>query len=636
MVAKIEDAFAADGPIARALPGFEARPGQVRMARMIENGFVEGIHTIVEAGTGIGKSFGYLVPALRSGMKVVLSTGTIALQEQLVRKDIPFMSQALGMSPRVEILKGRSQYLCRSKLERMRADRLIAPSATMDKAWTWADRTRSGDRTELPFQLASWEWEALNVDADDCVGELCDHFRDCWFFMRREAARSADIVVVNHALFFLDLALGGGILPPYDVAILDEAHQCEHWATSALTATLSHASVSRLLRRLHRMYSLPSEFESAIEERMHELFSCLARVPGERYALTENDQAQGMLLALRESIYGLENWLLANWQSALKHPPDNPAEAERRRENALHGITEHITTIDRLTLASDEMVNWVERAEPAGRYEIKAAPYVIADHLRADLFRHKRSIVLTSATIAGGTSFELLRNTLGIEEAQEYVAPSPFDYQAQALLYVAPPSCNPKSARFTENAAPIVEEILDITGGRAFVLFTSIARMREMHRALRDRLTFPVKVQGESSRAHLLDWFRSTKNAVLFGTGTFWEGIDVCGDQLSCDIIDRLPFPSPGDPVVAARLAAIEEAGNSSFEEYMIPSAIVRLKQGFGRLIRSGSDRGVVALLDGRVGTMSYGKAILAALPPARRAADLHELRRFFDPQIIE
>lgn len=633
MIATMEDVFADNGPIARALPGFEARPGQVRMARMIEHGFHTGMHTIVEAGTGIGKSFGYLVPALRSGMKVVLSTGTIALQDQLVRKDIPFMSQALGMTPRVELLKGRSQYLCRSKLERMRSDRLIAPSAATDKAWNWADRTLSGDRTELTFPLASWEWEALNVDADECVGELCDHFRDCWFFMRREAARSADIVVVNHALFFLDIALGGGILPPYDVAILDEAHQCEHWATAALTATLSHATVNRLLSRLHRMYTLPSACEGDVEERMRELLTCLASVPGERYPLASNDQAQGMLPALRESFFGLENWVLANWQSALKNPPDNPVEAERRRENALHGITEHIATIDRLTLASDEMVNWVERTEPAGRYEIKAAPYIVSDHLRADLFRNKRSIVLTSATIAGGTSFELLRNTLGIEDAQEYVAPSPFDYRAQALLYIAPPQCNPKSASFTENAAPIVEEILDITGGRAFVLFTSNARLREMHQALRDRLAFPVKVQGESSRAHLLDWFRSTKNAVLFGTGTFWEGIDVSGDQLSCVIIDRLPFPSPGDPVVAARLAAIEEAGNSSFEEYMIPSAIVRLKQGFGRLIRSRSDRGIVALLDGRLGAMSYGKAILAALPPARRAADLHELRRVFDPR---
>lgn len=626
----IEDVFASDGPIARALGGFEARPGQVRAAQMIERGFLEGTHTIVEAGTGIGKSFAYLAPALLSGMKVVLSTGTIALQEQLVRKDIPLLSQALGISPRVELLKGRSQYLCRSKLEKMRSDRLIAPSATMDKTWNWADRTQSGDRTELPFPLAGWEWEELSADADDCVGELCEYFRDCWFFMRREAARYADIVVVNHALFFLDSALGGGILPAHDVVILDEAHQCEHWATVACTATLSQAGVNRLLRRLHRAYRLPAACENDIEQRMGELFSTLARVPGERYPLAANEPAKEVLAALRESFYGLENWLLANWQSALKNPPENPLEAERRRENALRGITEHIAAIDRTALAGEEVVSWVERREPAGRYEINAAPYAIADRLRADLFSRTRSVVLASATISGGDSFALLRNALGIDDAQEYVAPSPFDYRSQAVLYVAPSHCNPKSARFTETTAPIVEEILEITGGRAFVLFTSVARLREMHQALRDRLSFPMKVQGESSRTHLLDWFRSTKNAVLFGTGTFWEGIDVAGDQLSCVIIDRLPFPSPSDPVVAARLAAIEEAGRSSFEEYMIPSAVVRLKQGFGRLIRSTADRGVVALLDGRLGGMRYGAKILSALPPARRIAGLDELRAFF------
>jgi ATP-dependent DNA helicase DinG len=313
MTATMQEIFASDGLVARALPSFEPRPGQTRMAQIIERGFLEGAHTIVEAGTGVGKSFGYLVPALRSGLRVVLSTGTIALQEQLVRKDIPLASRALGVTPRVELLKGRSQYLCRAKLEKMRADRLLAPTDAMDKAWDWADRTRSGDRSELPAPLTTREWEALNADADDCIGELCDRFHDCWFFMRREAARCADITVVNHALFFWDLALGGGILPPYDVAILDEAHQCEQWATAALTATLSQTGVSRLLRRLHRMYAVPADREREVDEGMRVLAADLARVPGERYLLAANAQARESLLRLRESFFGLENWLLANW-----------------------------------------------------------------------------------------------------------------------------------------------------------------------------------------------------------------------------------------------------------------------------------------------------------------------------------
>jgi ATP-dependent DNA helicase DinG len=629
-IASIEDVFGAQGPIARTLTGFEARPGQVQMSQLIERGFLEGTHTIVEAGTGVGKSFAYLVPALRSGKKVVLSTGTIALQEQLVRKDIPLMLEALGSSARVELLKGRNHYLCRSKLDKMRADRLIAPSGTMEAMWSWADRTQTGDRVELQVTPRAQEWEALDADADDCVGEFCERFRDCWFFARRDATRYADIVVVNHALFFLDLAMGGGLLPPYDFAILDEAHQCERWATAALTATLSQSSVNRLLRRLHRVYQLPPTFDAEIDEGMRGLVSVLARVPGERYPLAANEDAGHALFVLRESFYRLENWLHANWQAALKSPSDNPSESERRRDLALRGVGAHIATIDRTTLPGDEAVSWVERYEGESRYEINSAPYTIADALRTALFARTQSVVLTSATISNGSSFELLRTTLGLDEAQEYVAPSPFDYRSQARLYIAPPHCNPKDADFAASVTPIIEELLDITSGRAFVLFTSYARLREVYALIRTRLPFPVKLQGELSRARLLEWFRATKNAVLFGTGTFWEGIDVTGDQLSCVIIDRLPFPSPGDPLVAARLAALEAAGQSGFEQYMVPSAIVRLKQGFGRLIRSKLDRGVVAVLDGRVGSMRYGATILGALPPARRVTDLNELRAFF------
>jgi ATP-dependent DNA helicase DinG len=629
LLAPIEEIFAPTGPIARTVRGFETRSGQVAMAHMIERGFSTGAHTIVEAGTGVGKSFAYLVPALRSGKKVVLSTGTIALQEQLVRKDIPLMLQALGGTARVELLKGRSQYLCRSKLEQMRVGSLLAPSLTMEQAWKWAEATRSGDRGELPHALPGYEWELLDADADDCVGDVCEHFRDCWFFGRREAARYADITVVNHALFFLDLALGGGILPAYDVAILDEAHQCEQWATAALTASISQASVARLLRRLHRAYRVPTERNDHIDQGMRSLLSALARIPGERYALAENEEAQASLLSLREALYGLENWLLAEWKSALKHPPDTALEAERRRDNALRGVVEHIAAIDRMSQADDEMVTWVECAEKSKRYAVNAAPYDVAAYLRAQLFDRTHSVVLTSATIADGNGFGLLRETLGIDEAQEYIAPSPFDYPAQACVYTAPARCNPKNKDFASRVAPIVEEILDITAGRAFVLFTSYARLREI-RALLPDLPFPVKMQGDIPRAHLLDWFRSTKNAVLFGTGSFWEGIDVVGEQLSCVIIDRLPFPSPGEPIVAARIAAIEAAGRSGFAEYMIPSAIMRLKQGFGRLIRSRSDRGVVAILDGRITGMPYGRKILAALPPARRTTELDDLRRFF------
>jgi ATP-dependent DNA helicase DinG len=630
-LASLEEIFAPGGPLGRSLPGYEPRAGQVQMCRLIERGFLEGAHTLVEAGTGVGKSLAYLVPALRSGKKVVVSTATIALQEQLVRKDIPLVTEALGVPARVVLLKGRNHYLCRAKLDRMRSERLIAQSAGMEQIWDWADRTQTGDRADLPFAPAASEWEQLDADADDCVGEFCEHFRDCYFFERRDAARYADLVVVNHALFFLDLAMGGTLLPPYDYAILDEAHQCERWASAALTSTLSASSVNRLMRRVHRNYQLPASYDAELDEGMRGLAQTLARVPGERYRLAANETAQDSLETLRDSFYRLENWLLANWQAALKRPPDNAAEAERRRDNALRGVLAHIATIDRTRLPEDEAINWVERGDGDGRYQINSAPFDVADYLRNALFRRTQSVVLTSATIATGQrSFAFLRASLGVDDAQEYVAPSPFDFRAQARLYVAPPDCNPKDPRFARRVAPIVEEALDLTHGRAFVLFTSFARLHEVYASVRERLPYPVKLQGELPRAHLLEWFRRTKNAVLFATATFWEGIDVVGDQLSCVIIDRLPFPSPGDPVVAARLAALEAAGRPSFEEYMVPSAIVRLKQGFGRLIRSKTDRGLVVLLDGRATSMRYGAGIIAALPPATRVAELSELRTFF------
>lgn len=626
----LEEVFARSGPFARVLHGYEPRPGQVQMAQRVERGILEGMHTIVEAGTGVGKSLAYLVPAVRSGKKVVLSTGTIALQEQLVHKDIPLVEKALGTPLRVTLLKGRSHYLCRQKLERMRADRLLASSPSMQRIWDWSDRTTGGDRAELGFVPRSDEWEQLDADADECVGEHCSHFRRCFFFAKRDEAKYADVVVVNHALFFLDLAMGGGLLPPYDVVVLDEAHQCERWATDALTAALSGATIGRMMRKLHRTYHLPPEFERELDEGVRRLEAALATLQIDRYPLAANDDVWAPLQSLRTTLYRLENWLFANAVTALKPRVENEAEAERRRDLALRAVLAHQSVIDRAESSVPETIAWAERSDADGRFCVNCAPHEVADFLRATLFTRAHSVVLTSATLTTRGSFAFVRRTLGLDDAQELVAPSPFDYARQARLFIAPPEVNPKSAGFARRAAPIVEECLDRTGGRAFVLFTSYARMREVHRLLRERLAFPVRVQGDLPRAHLLDWFRRTPRAVLFATATFWEGIDVVGDALSCVIIDRLPFPSPSDPLVMARVRALEAQGLDGFEHYMIPAATVRLKQGFGRLIRSTSDRGLVALLDGRAASTRYGATILSSLPPATRIEHLDDLESFF------
>ncbi len=638
----IDEVFAPGGPIEKSLAGFEARPGQLQMAQLIERGFLEGMHTIVEAGTGVGKSLAYLVPALRSGKKIVISTGTIALQEQLYNKDIPLVTQALDIPARVTLLKGRNHYLCKQKLENMRADRLLAPSRTMQQMWEWGARTQTGDRAELPFLPAGDEWEQLDADADDCVGEYCEHFRECFFFKKRDEAKFADIVIVNHALFFLDLAMGGGLLPPYDFVVLDEAHQCERWATAALTATLSRGTIGRMLRKLHRSYTVPGHFDAEFDRGLRGFESALARVPGDRYPLHANEEAWPALETLRDSLYKLENWLYANWRDALKRKPQNdagstssPQAAERRRDLAMRAILAHQATIERAQAPSDTAIAWVERADADSSYQLNSAPYDISEYLRGMLFDRTQSVVLTSATIADNGSeegaFEFLKRSLGVGEAQELIAPSPFDYPSQARLYVAPPELNPKTPHFAKLAAPLIEECLDRSRGRAFVLFTSHARLREVYALVRERIAFPVRLQGELPRMHLLEWFRKTPNAVLFATGTFWEGIDVVGEQLSCVIIDRLPFPSPADPLVQARIEALEARGLSGFDYYMIPAAIVRLKQGFGRLVRSKSDRGMVALLDGRAASSRYGSFILQALPPATRITHLDELTEFFN-----
>ncbi|HEV3195091.1 MAG TPA: ATP-dependent DNA helicase [Candidatus Cybelea sp.] len=630
MTDNLEAVFGAAGPFARTLSGYEPRAGQLQMAQLVERGILEGMHTIVEAGTGVGKSLAYLVPAIRSGKKVVLSTGTIALQEQLVLKDIPLVEKALGIPVRVTLLKGRSHYLCRQKLERLRADRLIAPTRSMQQMWEWGARTRSGDRAELRFVPPAHEWEQLDADADDCVGEFCGHFSDCFFFNRRDEAKYAGIVVVNHALFFLDLASGGGLLPGYDVAVLDEAHQCERWATDALTAVLSGATIGRMLRKLHRVYELPPSFDLEFDVAVRRLESTLAGLPGERYPVSANENVWPALASLREVLYRLENWLFANWGTALKRRVDNEAEGERRRDLALRVVIGHESVIDRVEAGTPETIAWVERTDSEGRYCVKCAPQEVADFLREALFARAHSVVLTSATLSTGQSFAFVRRTLGVDDAAELVAPSPFDYARQARLFIAPVDLNPKSAQFARRAAPLVEECLDRTRGRAFVLFTSYARLREVYGLVRERLAFPVRMQGEMPRAYLLEWFRQTPGSVLFATATFWEGIDVVGDSLSCVIIDRLPFPSPSDPLVMARLRALEGRGLDGFEHYMVPAATVRLKQGFGRLIRSGSDRGVVALLDGRAASTRYGATILATLPPATRIEHLGELESFF------
>ncbi|HZV78600.1 MAG TPA: helicase C-terminal domain-containing protein [Candidatus Binatus sp.] len=635
----IEDVLGPDGLVAHSLRGYEHRPAQIAMAKLVNRGLLEHVHVMVEAGTGTGKSLGYLVPALLSGQRVVISTATLALQEQLLTKDIPLILDALRdqhgrAEVRVVVLKGRHNYVCRDKLEALRKQLVLAHSDHERRLFRWAGRTETGDRAELDFIPSDALWREVDTDADDCIMEACSFFgpERCHHMRAREAARHADIVVVNHALFFIDLASGGGLIPPYDYAVLDEAHQIEEWATAAFSSSLSRAGIGRLQRKIDRAYIFKDSLRAELTQAADDFAAALADGPAGRYPLEKNERAIELMDPLQRALYRVENWLAENWSRASRFPLIGEAALERRRDLLSAAVAGSTQTIERLRLNLDGYICWVEReSERRDSYAAVCAPVTIAPTLRERLFDQTRCVVMTSATIATGGDFAYLRRQVGLEQTpvDELVLESPFDFAEQAMLYLPPERPNPKDPRFARRAIEIVDGVLHATSGRAFVLFTSYAVMREVAAALVPRLPFACRVQGESPRSQILDWFRSEAAPVLFATASFWEGVDVIGESLSCVIVDRIPFPPPDDPVIAARSQLLEERGISSFDALMVPAAITRLKQGLGRLIRSRSDKGLMCVLDGRLETMTYGRRILASLPPARRVHSLAEVRDF-------
>ena len=630
----IEDVLGPTGLVSKKLAGYECRPPQIAMAKLVNRGLLEHVHVMAEAGTGTGKSLGYLVPALLSGQRVVISTATLALQEQLLTKDIPMILAALDSSARVVQLKGRHNYLCRDKLETLRKRFVLLQGDYERKLLRWSQLTDTGDRAELDLVPPDALWREVDTDADDCIMEACAFFgpERCHHMRAREAARHADIVVVNHALFFIDLASGGGLIPPYDYAVLDEAHQIEEWATAAFSSALSRAIVGRLLQKLDRAYIFKEALRDELSKSADEFGAALADGPPGRYPLEKNARAIELMDPLQRALYRAENWVAENWLRGARFPQLGDAALERRRDLLASSIAGIAQTIERLRLNLDGWICWAEREnDRRDSYTAICAPVTIAPTLRERLFERTRSVVMTSATIATGEDFKYLRRQVGLEDApvDELVVDSPFDFARQAMLYLPPERPNPKDPRFVRLAVPIIDGVLRATQGRAFVLFTSYAVMREVAATLAPTLPFPYRVQGESPKTQILEWFRAETHPVLFATASFWEGVDVIGNALSCVIIDRIPFPPPDDPIIAARSQMLEDLGVGAFETLMVPAAITRLKQGLGRLIRSRSDKGLMCVLDGRLETMAYGRRIMAALPPARRVHSLDDVRGF-------
>jgi len=629
----LDSIFGPRGWLARHHPNFEYRRGQLEMAEAVEAALENRQHLIVEAGTGTGKTLAYLVPIIRTGQRVVVSTGTKNLQEQVFFKDVPFLKK-LFPEIRVTLMKGRQNYLCRQKLYDIEKQPVLSGMEEVDlyaQIKEWEKHTESGDRAEVPdLRDTSELWSRIDARGESCTGQKCKEFERCFITLMHQRAAESDILIVNHHLFFADLGLRqmefAGLLPDYAAIVFDEAHAIEDVATQYFGIQVSNYRVEELARDTDatlRAKSLAgAEVSSAVADLRHraELFFELFPAKDGRTAFHNREP----FLETNRGAYSMLLNALVRLASELGRLKDRPEEINnlaRRAEELRRGIEFALETKER------NFVYWWERRGRGVFLEV--SPIDVSALMRERLFDKVPAIVLTSATLAVSGTFDYLKTRLGVQNAKEKVLESHFDFGEQALLYTPAHLPDPREPDFSRLASEEIVQILKATHGRAFVLFTSYQQMREIFERVRPRLRYPMLLQGTAPRTALLDRFRSTRNAVLFATSSFWQGVDVQGQQLSAVIIDRLPFAVPSDPVVAARIRMINEDGGNAFTEYQTPEAVIALKQGFGRLIRSETDRGVLAILDPRIVRKPYGRVFFESLPHYRRTDKLEEVKAF-------
>jgi len=633
------------------------------MAQAVEEALEERRHLIVEAGTGTGKTLAYLLPVIRSGKRVIISTGTKNLQEQLFFKDVPALEQALFPDGDRKLsacyMKGRNNYLCRKKLFDLTDQPVLSGLEEVEHyraIAAWEKTTRSGDRAELAeLPEASAVWHKLDARADTCLGQKCKEYDRCFITEMRRKAAESDIVIVNHHLFFADLAIkleaegapDAGVLPEAGAVIFDEAHELEDIAGNYFGISVSNLRMDELTRDVEHLMQREKLYTpqisgaiQSVRERSQLFFSLLPASEG-RFAF---DSRREFLEENGEEFIAL-NQSLNRLGAELEQLPQKPEEVF-----AISRRAQQLQVQLRFVMENEDpnTVFWIERrgfrgtggsrrkssAElpAAGRNNVflQATPIEVGQILRECLWSKLETAVLTSATLAVGGGFEYIRQRLGLDHARELVVPSHFDYESQAILYVPPNLPDPRTPQFAAEATGVIRRLLEITRGRAFVLFTSYAQMNDIYERLLGVLDYPMLKQGDAPKSALLEEFRLTPNAVLFGTSSFWQGVDVQGEQLSCVIIDRLPFAVPSDPIVAARVKAIDAGGGNAFFDYQVPSAVITLKQGFGRLIRSLHDRGLLALLDNRILKKQYGRIFVESLPKYSRTTDMRKVEAFF------
>ena len=629
----LDKIFAPGGWLAKHHPKYEFRPGQLEMAESVEFALESRQHLIVEAGTGTGKTLAYLVPLLRSGLRTVISTGTKNLQEQLFYKDVPFLKK-LFPQMKVTLMKGRQNYLCRQKLYDMEKQPVLDGMDEVEqypKLRKWEETTETGDRAELRWMPDQSElWKKVDARSEACTGQKCALFDRCFITQMHQRAAESDLLIVNHHLFFADLALRqndySALLPEYAALVFDEAHDMEDVATQYFGVEVSSYRMEELARDTEATLRLKgvksNEVLAAVGElrRRADLFFEL--FPGSE-GRSNFDNRDTFLTVNRGAYSSLSNALML-LQTELSRVPERPEEINNMMKRA-----KDLRATLEIVMESHErnMVYWWERR---GRgVFVQATPIDVSALLREKLFEQVESVILTSATLAVGGSFDFLKRRLGVQNAKERVFSSHFDYANQSLLYTPIHLPDPRQPDFGRLASEEVAQLLKATRGRAFVLFTSYSQMRDVYERVRQKVRYPLLIQGSMPRTQLLDSFRATPHAVLFGTSSFWQGVDVQGEQLSAVMIDRLPFAVPSDPVTAARIRQINDEGGNAFTDYQVPQAVITLKQGFGRLIRSETDRGILVMLDQRLMRMPYGKTFLESLPPYHQTNRLEDVKAF-------
>jgi ATP-dependent DNA helicase DinG len=636
------------------MPDFEARAGQVEMASAVAEVIQDGGVLLAEAGTGTGKTLAYLVPAILSRERFLVSTGTKNLQEQIYFKDIPALREALGIPFTATYMKGRANYLCVHKLDQLTDGASpLMHDVFLPIVHEWSKRTETGDRAELqdlPEDLAFWN--EVSATAETCLGTECPRFEECFVTRMRQRAAESDVVIVNHHLLFADAAVRqnafGEVIPAFTRAILDEAHQLEDVATQYFGYSVSTYRVEELARDVERLVAaggVEGRKEKGETAKAVERLRDLARAFFNEVALAHRGggraRSEERVRATAESLRQVYD-AAAHLTGALDIIEANLALLRKpvADENEKASTTEDAATLARragqlrddlrfLLRGGDEEYVYFVEFRGRGTF-LRASPIDVSSIVRELLLDRMKTTVLTSATLTVDGSFGYLRARLGIGDADEVRLPSEFDFRRQAILYLPPKMPDPRSDTFAVAASREVVEILKRTHGRAFVLFTSYATMRAVQAMAEMTLNYPIFAQGTAPRSQLLNQFRATPHAVLFATSSFWQGVDVVGDALSCVIVDKLPFASPGDPITAARIEQIRARGGDPFAEYQVPLAILALQQGLGRLIRHRRDRGVLAVLDPRLRTMGYGRRFVASLPPAPIVHDLAAIAAFF------